>query len=195
MHIRPNILGPRSLVRIAALPQPNIQAVEPLPDSVATVNDDISSRSIGRSVAEQVNVSPLELLGVAVATEGDEAPPQVLGLLVDEVGQARVDVARGDAVDAGKVAPLVGERLGHVDAAGLGHVVRGLLLGVVGDVAGHGRGDDEGALALLLEVGAHGLGAVCRAGEICTDHSVPLLGRAVDDAAVGCGTSAGGGRC
>jgi len=44
--------------------------------------------------------------------------------------------------------------------AGLGDVVRRLLLWEVGNVAGHGSGDDEGSLALLLEVSTDSLGAV-----------------------------------
>lgn len=61
--------------------------------------------------------------------------PDLLDLLVHKVRQARVDVARGDAVDAREVAPLVREGLRQVDAACFGDVVGGLLLGVVGDVA------------------------------------------------------------
>lgn len=120
--------------------------------------------------------------------------PQLLHALVDKVRQARVDVAGRDAVDAGKVAPLVGQRLGHVDAAGLGHVVRCLLLREVGDVARHGGGDDQRAVTLLLEDGANGLGAVGRAVEISVDDAVPVLLGAVDDARVGGCTGAVWGR-
>jgi hypothetical protein len=52
--------------------------------------------------------------------------PQLLRRLGHKVGQARVDVAGRDAVDARKVAPFVGEGFGEVDAAGFGDVVRGL---------------------------------------------------------------------
>ena len=47
-----------------------------------------------------------------------------------------------------------------MDAARLGDVVRRLLLREVGNVPGHGRGDDEAAGAALLEVMADGLSAV-----------------------------------
>lgn len=114
--------------------------------------------------------------------------PQGLGLGVDEVAETGVDVAGGDGVDTGEVAPLVGQRLGHVDAAGLGDVVGGLLLGEVGNVARHGGGDDQGAVALLLEDGADGLGAVGRAVEVGVDDAVPLLLGAVNDTSVGCCT-------
>lgn len=157
---------------------------------VATVNDDIGTGCVGAGIGDEVDVSALELLGVTVAVHGDHAPPQVLGRLVDEVRETGVNVARGDAVDTGKVAPLVGERAGHVDAASLGHVVGGLLLGVVGDVAGHGGGDDERAVALLLEVRADGLGAVGSAVEVDLDNVVPLLGGTVNDALIGGGTGA-----
>ena len=108
-----------------------------------------------------------------------------MGLLGNEVGETSVDVAGGNAVDTGEVAPLVGERAGHVDAAGLRDVVGGLLLGVVGDVTGHGSSDDEGAGAALLEVGADGLGAVRGPVEVDVDDVVPVLLGAVEDAGVG----------
>lgn len=158
--------------------------------SVSTVNDKVRASGVSASIRQEVDIRSLELLGIAVAAHGNHAPPELLGLGVDEVGQASVDVAGGDAVDAGKVAPLVGERLRHVDAAGLGHVVRGLLLGVVGDVAGHGGGDDEGAVALLLEEGADGLGAVGGAVEVDLDNVVPVGSRAIDDTSVGGSTGA-----
>ena len=155
---------------------------------VSTVNDEITTSSVGRSIRKEVNVSSLELLGITVSAHGDHALPEVLGLLVDKVGQTSVDVSGGDGVDTGKVAPLVGERASHVDAASLGDVVRGLLLRVVGDVAGHGGGDNEGAVALLLEDGADGLGAVGCAVEVDLDNVVPVGGRAVDDTSVGSST-------
>lgn len=141
---------------------------------VASVDDNVGTGGVGAGIGDQVDVGALELLGVAVAAKGDHAPPELLSLGVDEVGEASVDVAGRDGVDTCKVAPLVGQRLGHVDAASLGHVVRSLLLGEVGDVAGHGRGDDEGAVALLLEEGADGLGAVGSAVEVDLDDLVPV---------------------
>lgn len=68
-----------------------------------------------------------------------------------------------------------------MDAAGLGDVVRGLLLGEVGNVPGHGRGDDKRAAALLLEVRADGLCAVGGAVQVGLDDMVPVGGGAVDD--------------
>lgn len=59
-----------------------------------------------------------------------------------------------------------------MDAPSLGDVVRGLLLRVVGNVAGHGGGDDEGAGAALLEVGADGFGAVEGAVEVTMEEAV-----------------------
>ena len=72
-----------------------------------------------------------------------------------------------------------------MQAPGLGHVVRRLLLGEIGNVAGHGGGDDEAAGAALLEVVADGLGAVEGAVEVGLDDLVPGLDGAVEDAAVG----------
>jgi hypothetical protein len=86
--------------------------------------------------------------------------PQLLDVLGDKVAQTGVNVSRGDGVDTSKVPPLVGERLGQVDAASLCDVVGGLLLGEVGDVAGHGGGDDEVSGLALAEVQANGTGTV-----------------------------------
>jgi hypothetical protein len=52
--------------------------------------------------------------------------PEILSLLVNEVRETGVDVARGDGVDTGEVAPFVSQRLGQMDAASLSNVVRGL---------------------------------------------------------------------
>lgn len=161
-----------------------------LPASVATVNDKVSTSSIRASIRNKIDISTLKLLGKAITAHGDHVVPQLLDLLVDKVAEASVDVSRRDGVDAGEVAPLVGQRPGHVDAPGLGDVVRGLLLGEVGDVARHGGRDDQGAVALGLEDGADRLGAVGRAVEVGVDHAVPFFLGALDDAGVGCGAGA-----
>ena len=72
-----------------------------------------------------------------------------------------------------------------MDAARFGNVVRGLFLRVVGNVAGHGGGDDEGASAALFEVVADGFGAVEGAVEVGLDDFHPVFDRAVEDAGVG----------
>lgn len=77
-----------------------------------------------------------------------------------------------------------------MNAAGLGHVVRGLLLGVVGNVTRHGGSNDERATALLLEVSTNGLGAVGGSVEVDLDDLVPGLRGTVNDTGVGGGTSA-----
>lgn len=157
----------------------------PLPRSVATVNDDVSASSVRTGIARQVDIRPLELLGLCVTAERDHAMPLLLHLLVHKVRQPRVDVAGRDAVDAGKVPPLVGQRLGQVDAARLGDVVRRLLLREVRNVAAHARGDDEGAPLLLAEVQADGAGAVEGARQVRVDDLVPRLDARVQDAGVG----------
>lgn len=78
-----------------------------------------------------------------------------------------------------------------MDAAGLGDVIRRLLLGEVDDVARHGGGDDEGAGAALLKVLADGLGAVGGAVEVDVDDLVPGLLGALEEAAIGGGAGAG----
>lgn len=111
--------------------------------------------------------------------------PQLLGLLGNEVGETGVDVAGGDGVDTSEVPPLVGEGASHVDAASLCDVVGGLLLGVVGDVTGHGGSDDEGASLALAEVETDGTRAVEGAGQVSLDDLVPLLHGGIEDTVVG----------
>lgn len=154
-----------------------------LPHGVATVNLEIVASHVGAGIASQVNVGALELLGLTVAAHGDHGQPEVLGILVDKVRQTGVDVAGGDAVDAGKVAPLIREGTRHVDTARLGDVVGALFLGVVDDVTGHGGGDDEVASAALLEVGASSLGAVENARQVGLDDLVPVVDGAVQETA------------
>jgi hypothetical protein len=111
--------------------------------------------------------------------------PQLLDVLGNEVGQTSVNVSRGDGVDTGKVPPLVGERLGQVNAASLCDVVGGLLLGEVGDVTGHGGGDDEVSGLALAEVETDGTRAVEGTSEIGLDDLVPLLNAGLEDTVVG----------
>ena len=75
--------------------------------------------------------------------------PEILGLLVDEVREAGVDVAGRDGVDAGEVAPLVGEGAGEVDAAGFGDIVGGLKQ--VRDERYFGVGKGVGEYSPVLE--------------------------------------------
>ena len=100
----------------------------PLSGSIATVDDDVSASSVGASIAGKIDVCTLELRSLGVTAHGDHAVPEILSLLVDEVGETSVDVAWGDGVDAGEVTPFVGEGAGKVDAAGFGNVVGGLRL-------------------------------------------------------------------
>ena len=169
------------------------QATNPrrLTAGVATVDEDIGTSGVGASVTAEVDVGALELLSITVATHGNHALPQVLGILVNEVGETGVDVAGRDAVHASEAAPLVCEGLGHVNAASLGDVVRGLFLRVVDDVAGHGSGDDERSVTLLLELGTDGLSTVGGAVKVNVDDLVPLLGSTVDNAGISSRTSAG----
>ena len=156
-----------------------------LSSAVPSVNENIGSGRVAAGVTAEVDVCTLELLSLAVATHRDHAPPQVLHLLVHEVAQAGVDVTGGDGIDAGESTPLVGQALGHVDAARFGDVVAALLLREVCNVAGHGGRDDQAAAATLAEVRAHGFGAVEGTVQVGLDDIVPFLDRGVQDAAVG----------
>ena len=62
-----------------------------------------------------------------------------------------------------------------MDAAGLGNVVGCLLLWVIGDMAGHGGGDDKGTGATLFKMVADSLGAVEGAVEIGLNDFIPVL--------------------
>jgi hypothetical protein len=160
-------------------------AIGHLSACITTINDDIAASSVRARVASEVDIGALQLFGVGVTAHGDHGLPQVLDLLVNEIGETSVNVAGGDAVDAGKVSPLVGQRFRQVDAARLGDVVGCLLLWEVGDVTGHGGGDDQAARLAFLEVVAHGLSAVEGAVQVGLDDFVPRLDRGVEDAAVG----------
>ena len=159
--------------------------------AVTTVNDDIGTSSVGASIANQVHIGTLQLLGLAVTAHGDHALPQILGILVDEIREAGINITRRDAVDTSKVTPFVSERASHMDAAGLCNVVRCLLLGEIGNVAGHGSSNDKASSAALFEVVSDGLGTVEGTSEIGLDNLVPVFDGAVKDTAIGCAAGVG----
>ena len=72
-----------------------------------------------------------------------------------------------------------------MDTASLGDVVRGLFLGKVGDMTGHGGSDDQASGAALSEVMANSLGAMEGTGQIGLDDFIPVLDRTVQNAGVG----------
>merc|ERR1712036_85135 len=72
----------------------------------------------------------------------------------------------------------------HVDAASLGHVVRGLFLWEVGNVAGHRGGDDQAAGLALPEVQTNGPRAVEDTIQIGLNDLIPCLHGAVEDIGV-----------
>ena len=71
-----------------------------------------------------------------------------------------------------------------MDATGLGNVVGGLFLRVVGNVAGHGGRDDEGAGFALAEMVAYGFGAVECAGQIGINDFLPRLHACIQNSCV-----------
>ena len=68
-----------------------------------------------------------------------------------------------------------------MDASGFGNVVGGLFLREVGNVAGHGGRDDEGAGLALAEMVAHGFSAVECTSQICINDFLPRLHACVQD--------------
>ena len=119
-------MSKRAARSLLALPQELVSETRcyvHLSGSIATVNDDIGTSGVGAGIAGEVDVGTLELGGFGVTAEGNHAVPQILNLLVNEVRETGVNVAGRDGVDAGEVAPFVGERACQVDAAGFGNVV------------------------------------------------------------------------
>ena len=152
---------------------------------------EVTYSAVGGSVRGEVDIGTLELGGLSVTAHGDHGVPQLLDVLGNEVGQTSVDVSRGDGVDTGEIPPLVCERAGQVDAACLSNVVGGLLLGEVGDVAGHGGSDDERSSLALTEVKTNSTCAVEGTGQVSLDDLVPLLNGSVEDTVVGSLSSVG----
>jgi hypothetical protein len=167
-----------------------------LTGSVTTINQDVSTGDVRAGIASKENIGTLQLLGLGIASHWDQAMPDVLDLLVNEVGKTGVNVARGNGVDACKVPPLVGERLGEMDAACFSDVVGSLrlssvscllfvqccerflsylFLGIVGNVTRHGGGDDQAAGLAFSEVKTDSPGAVEGSVQVGLDDLVPLL--------------------
>jgi len=67
-----------------------------LPASVPTINDNVRAGSVRAGIADEVDISALELLGLSVTTHGDHAHPEILDLLVHKVRETGVDVAGRD---------------------------------------------------------------------------------------------------
>ena len=162
-----------------------------LPDTVTPVNDDIRPRCVCTGITDQIHIGALQFLGLAIPTQGDHALPQILCLPVHKVAQTRVNIPRANAIDPRESTPLIGQRARKVDAPGLGDIVGGLLLREVGNVAGHGGRDDEGAGTAFFEVVADSFGAVEGSRQVGVDDFVPVFDGAIEDARVGCTASIG----
>lgn len=75
-----------------------------------------------------------------------------------------------------------------MNAAGFGYIVRRLLLGEVGNVAGHGSRNNKGSAALLLEVRADSLCAVGSTIQVDLNDLVPSGRSSINDARIRRGT-------
>lgn len=80
-----------------------------LTGAVAAVNDDIGASGISASIASQVHIGTFQLFGFTVTAHGNHALPQILGLLIDEIRKSGVNVPGRNAVDTGKITPLIRE--------------------------------------------------------------------------------------
>lgn len=52
---------------------------------VTAINDNIRTRGVTARIANQIDISPLQLFGIPWTVEGNHAVPQILSLLVDKV--------------------------------------------------------------------------------------------------------------
>ena len=50
-------------------------AAATLPNAIPTVDEDIGTRRIGRSIRAEVHISTLQLLGLAITAHGNHALP------------------------------------------------------------------------------------------------------------------------
>ena len=71
-----------------------------------------------------------------------------------------------------------------MDAASLGYVVGRLLLWVIGDMAGHGRRNDEGTRLALAEMQSDSPSAIKSAREVGIDDLIPRLDGRIQDTVV-----------
>lgn len=79
--------------------------------AVAAINNDVSTSGVGGRIRGQVQVSPLQLVGLSLATHGNLVPPDLLGLFRHEVGDLRGDIPGGNCVGAGEADPFNREGL------------------------------------------------------------------------------------
>lgn len=79
--------------------------------AVAAINNDIGTSCVCGRIRGQVQISPLQLVGLSLATHGNLVPPDPLSLLWHEVGDLRGDVPWGDCVGAGEADPFNREGL------------------------------------------------------------------------------------
>lgn len=79
--------------------------------AVAAINNDVGTSCVGGRIRGQVQISPLQLVGLSLATHGNLVPPDLLSLLWHEVGDLGGDVPWRDCVGAGEADPFNREGL------------------------------------------------------------------------------------
>src|ERR1700749_1712532 len=96
--------------------------------TIASVDQNISSRRVRTRVARQIKIRPTQLNRLAFPTHGNRVPPNTLRLRRHEVTDLGRYVPRGDAVCSRELHPLNSETLAHVLDIRLCGIVRGLHL-------------------------------------------------------------------
>ena len=80
-----------------------------LANTVASIDDNVRPSSVGASITDEIHVSALQLLRLAIAIHWDHALPQLLGVLIHKVAQSSVNVPWGNAIDSSESTPFVGQ--------------------------------------------------------------------------------------
>ncbi|KAI6876408.1 short chain dehydrogenase [Hortaea werneckii] len=150
--------------------------------AVTAINTQVRASNPVAARSEQEDCWGLEVLGGTETAEQSTSHPGLLQVRVDlqqAVGHGGSDVARAEGVDADAVgADLLGHGAAHLVHSCLGS---GAVQASVGDLAGHGGDEDDGALSAVVDEVAGGvLGRDESARHVDIHHLLEVLDRVVD---------------
>lgn len=124
--------------------------------NIATIDENIATSHVSGSITGKVKVETLDLLGVALTSQGSHAVSLVDGKWAST--HLGVKEAGRNNVHAGKLAPFASKRLSKVSNIRLGCVVYWLVCWHIDNVGTHAGCDDEVSEALTVEYLADILG-------------------------------------
>ena len=126
--------------------------------NIASVDDNIASSHVSRSITGKIEIEALYFLRVALSPHGRHA----VSLIDAQRASAHLSIeeARRDNINPSEFAPLTGKRLSKVSDICLCGIVDWLVGGDIHDVATHTRSNDEVSKALAVEDLAGILGAI-----------------------------------